>query len=646
MTGSRSPTRYSADGARRSCCCRPGRSSRPLWKAQVPYLSRHYRVITFDGRGTGRSRRPGAGPTATPSSLRRARRAGRDRDRAAVLVGCPVERWAWRPRAPGAGARHRGDRPVVPDWPRRPRPRRVHVRRAGRTPRRAGRSTTGTTGSAAATTTSSEFFFEQMFSEPHSTKQIEDCVGWAHEIDPADARGHDGGPIGCDGAVCETRGAAAPGHVPGAGGPRRPRTASGRRVRRAAAELTGGELVRWRALGTVPPARDPVKVNHLIASSSTGSSRAERAARTVGAGDGRRPAATGAVPVVADRTRPRPAGPRDRERAARARPELRDRLARAAPGHPGARAAGERSTRRRRGCATSRPTSSTRPASTTCTRSRPSAGWTRSWCTTSWSSTRSWPTALRPGDRRRGVGRRLLPAREPRAQAVRVRVDDGLRRLAADARRRRARGRADGGLQRGDDRAAAPGSRGCGTASVFVGDPDDIVDRRFGPGLPEHPRLDRRELRLRRVRHRFDPVAVEGDPTRCGRARLRPRTSSSAWSPSAGPASERLCCAGSWTPSAGPPARPDSGSCSSPARGSTRVVAVGRGRRPRVRARPVTGSRRGDVAVVQGGLTTTMELTARTGRSSTCRCGTTSSRTSTWFGPCSGSSAPPWWRAS
>ena len=29
-----------------------------LWKAQVPYLARHYRVITFDGRGNGLSDRP------------------------------------------------------------------------------------------------------------------------------------------------------------------------------------------------------------------------------------------------------------------------------------------------------------------------------------------------------------------------------------------------------------------------------------------------------------------------------------------------------------------------------------------------------------------------------------------------------------
>src|SRR3954452_7814846 len=28
------------------------------WKLQIPYLARHYRVLTFDGRGNGKSDRP------------------------------------------------------------------------------------------------------------------------------------------------------------------------------------------------------------------------------------------------------------------------------------------------------------------------------------------------------------------------------------------------------------------------------------------------------------------------------------------------------------------------------------------------------------------------------------------------------------
>ena len=38
-----------------------------------------------------------------------------------------------------------------------------------------------------------EFFFAQMFNEPHSSKQIEDCIGWGLETDPGDARRHDPG---------------------------------------------------------------------------------------------------------------------------------------------------------------------------------------------------------------------------------------------------------------------------------------------------------------------------------------------------------------------------------------------------------------------------------------------------------------------
>jgi pimeloyl-ACP methyl ester carboxylesterase len=81
------------------------------WKAQVPYLSGHYRVVTFDGRGNGRSDRPEAPEAYTD------------------------EGWAKRNRH----AWRRDYRGFV------------------------------------------EFFFAEMFPEPHSTKQVEDCVAWGLE---------------------------------------------------------------------------------------------------------------------------------------------------------------------------------------------------------------------------------------------------------------------------------------------------------------------------------------------------------------------------------------------------------------------------------------------------------------------------------
>ena len=52
------------------------------WKMQIPYLARHFRVLTFDGRGNGESDRPTGIAAYTEGEFARglARGHGRNRD--------------------------------------------------------------------------------------------------------------------------------------------------------------------------------------------------------------------------------------------------------------------------------------------------------------------------------------------------------------------------------------------------------------------------------------------------------------------------------------------------------------------------------------------------------------------------------------
>lgn len=156
------------------------------WKGQVPYLSRHHRVIAFDGRGNGRSDRP-----SEPAAYHDDRYVD---DVAAVLDGTGTERavfvglcvdGVWRairyaaanparvlglvafavgvprlvPSHPWyANARFDDDMPTYEGWAKI---NRHHWRRDY--------------------ADFARFFFEEITSEPHSTKAIEDAVGWALE---------------------------------------------------------------------------------------------------------------------------------------------------------------------------------------------------------------------------------------------------------------------------------------------------------------------------------------------------------------------------------------------------------------------------------------------------------------------------------
>lgn len=240
-----------------------------FWKAQVPYLARHFRVVTFDGRGSGASDRPaGAVSYADPEyaadavAIMDTTATG-----AAVLVAfsCGVS-WAVLVAAdhpdrvagvvaigPSCGLgvtdevreRYPWDIPLetTEGWAKYNR----HYWLGG-----------GYDDYV-------EFFATKMFAEPHSTKQIEDLTRWAHEVEPATVADTIAGQRGFDGAVCVP--------IPELcqrlrcpvlvlhGADDQVRTpAIGARL----AELTGGSLVLLDGSGHAPHARDPVRVNLLI----------------------------------------------------------------------------------------------------------------------------------------------------------------------------------------------------------------------------------------------------------------------------------------------------------------------------------------------------------------------------------------------
>src|SRR5919109_3635627 len=154
------------------------------WKLQVPDLARRHRVVTFDGRGNGRSDRP-AGPDAY-------RIAEFTADALAVMDATGIERAVLVALSLGAtwalelGALHpervAGIVFIGPSLPVAPA-----------SPERRAHSFTerlDTTDGWARFNRHYwrehypefiDFFMHKIFTEPHSTKPIEDAVGWGLE---------------------------------------------------------------------------------------------------------------------------------------------------------------------------------------------------------------------------------------------------------------------------------------------------------------------------------------------------------------------------------------------------------------------------------------------------------------------------------
>ena len=240
------------------------------WKAQVPYLSRHFRVVTFDGRGNGRSDSPVGAEAYTPFEFAQDTLAVMDAvgvDQAVLVSLSMGANWslvvqAFNPERV-TGAAFIG--PATPFGP-------GHVERQVHTfdeeldtdedwakynQHYWRRDYPGFL----------DYFFSQALNEPHSTKQIEDCVGWGLEttpetlIDTIQGMRLMGTPeemreslVGlCAGVRCPVlvisgdEDAITP-----------PEWAT------ELAELTRGTLVNLEGAGHLAHARDPVQVNLLL----------------------------------------------------------------------------------------------------------------------------------------------------------------------------------------------------------------------------------------------------------------------------------------------------------------------------------------------------------------------------------------------
>ena len=229
------------------------------WKMQIPYLARHCRVVTFDGRGNGRSDRPAAGYgerefAADALAVMEATGTGRavivslslgaqralllaarhpDRVSGAVFIAPFTALGATDPPYPW-------DEELATDegWAKWNRHYWLRDYRGFL-----------------------EFFFSQMFNEPHSTKAAEDCVGWGLDTTAETLAATElGDKLGEE----ETRELCRRVRCPVLVIQGTEDAVTGKGCGVALAEATGGQLALLEGSGHGPHVRDPVKVNLLL----------------------------------------------------------------------------------------------------------------------------------------------------------------------------------------------------------------------------------------------------------------------------------------------------------------------------------------------------------------------------------------------
>jgi pimeloyl-ACP methyl ester carboxylesterase len=234
-----------------------------IWKMQVPYFARHFRVVVFDPRGNGRSER-----SHDPAAVAETECA---EDLLAVMDASDTERAVLVSLSMGAQrallvADTHPERvlalafvdaalPLTPMAPER-------ARYAARFDRELETDEGWAKFNAYYWRRDYrgflEFFFSRVFTEPHSTKQIEDAVAWGLDTDPETLIAT---ALGKDLSEAETRAICARLRCPvlvvhGQDDAIRP-VAIGEEL----AALTSARFIRMPGVGHCPQARKPVQVN-------------------------------------------------------------------------------------------------------------------------------------------------------------------------------------------------------------------------------------------------------------------------------------------------------------------------------------------------------------------------------------------------
>ena len=237
-----------------------------FWKLQVPYLAHHYRVITFDRPGNGRSDRPDdpkAYDVATVAAQALAVMDATGTDRA-VLVSLSQGALEAVKLAADHPDRVLGAVLISPALKLEP----DHTERAGAverffepySPDPARWERLNAQYWLDHYEDFAGFFFSECFPEPHSTKQYEDCLGWAAETTPEVLLADVQAAVGPEAAFEWAKRVSVPTLVIHGDDDRIGPLSRARSL----ANAMDGELVVLEGAGHLPSARDPVRVNLLV----------------------------------------------------------------------------------------------------------------------------------------------------------------------------------------------------------------------------------------------------------------------------------------------------------------------------------------------------------------------------------------------